>query len=245
MVALDAAILMHPRTWEASGHLESFTDPLVQCIGKCKRRWRADHLEPEEGRASCAAPSAAASWPRRASSTSCSRPSWARCATTPRASSCAPRPRRASSSTSRTSCSSRARSRRSGSRRSARRSATRSRPATSSSARASSSRWRSSSSCRRAEAEEWHQRWMDDRMRWYTDLGIRPDHLQLREHGADELSHYSAGDQRHRVPVPDGLVGARGNRQPDRLRPHASTPSSRARTSSTSTPRPRSATSRT
>ena len=29
-------------------------------------------------------------------------------------------------------------------------------------------------------------------MRWYTDLGIRPDHLQLREHGADELSHYSS-----------------------------------------------------
>jgi glycyl-tRNA synthetase len=42
------------------------------------------------------------------------------------------------------------------------------------------------------EAEEWHRRWMDDRMRWYTDLGIRPDHLQLREHGSDELSHYSA-----------------------------------------------------
>ena len=46
MVALDAAILMHPRTWEASGHVESFTDPLVQCMGKCKKRWRADHLEP-------------------------------------------------------------------------------------------------------------------------------------------------------------------------------------------------------
>ena len=44
MVALDAAILMHPRTWEASGHLEGFTDPLVQCLGKCKRRWREDHL---------------------------------------------------------------------------------------------------------------------------------------------------------------------------------------------------------
>src|SRR5436309_15016807 len=42
MVALDAAILMHPRTWEASGHIESFTDPLVQCTGKCKKRWRAD-----------------------------------------------------------------------------------------------------------------------------------------------------------------------------------------------------------
>ena len=29
-------------------------------------------------------------------------------------------------------------------------------------------------------------------MRWYTELGIRPDHLTLREHGADELSHYSS-----------------------------------------------------
>src|SRR5206468_2156846 len=44
MVALDAAILMAPRTWEASGHVQSFTDPLVQCTGECKKRWRADHL---------------------------------------------------------------------------------------------------------------------------------------------------------------------------------------------------------
>src|SRR3954449_7485661 len=44
MVALDSAILMHPKVWEASGHLEGFTDPLVQCLGECKRRWREDHL---------------------------------------------------------------------------------------------------------------------------------------------------------------------------------------------------------
>jgi glycyl-tRNA synthetase len=53
IVALDAAILMHPRTWEASGHLEGFTDPLVQCLGECKRRWREDHLREaaaEQGR---------------------------------------------------------------------------------------------------------------------------------------------------------------------------------------------------
>ncbi len=42
------------------------------------------------------------------------------------------------------------------------------------------------------EADEWHGRWMDERMRWHTDLGIRPDHLHLREHGPDELSHYSS-----------------------------------------------------
>ena len=129
-------------------------------------------------------------------------------------------------------------SRRSGSRRSARRSATRSRPATSSSARASSSRWRSSSSCRRPRRRSGTSAGWTTRMRWYTDLGIRPDHLQLREHGDDELSHYSAGDQRHRVPVPDGLVGAGGDREPHRLRPASRTPSSRARTSPTSTRRP-------
>src|SRR5215217_5707915 len=44
IVALDSAIIQHPRTWEASGHLAGFNDPLVQCLGKCKRRWRADHL---------------------------------------------------------------------------------------------------------------------------------------------------------------------------------------------------------
>src|SRR5215218_8052257 len=44
VVALDAAILMHPKTWEASGHLAGFSDPLVQCLGKCKKRWREDHL---------------------------------------------------------------------------------------------------------------------------------------------------------------------------------------------------------
>ncbi|MFN8571986.1 MAG: glycine--tRNA ligase [Gemmatimonadaceae bacterium] len=41
---LDAAILMHPRVWEASGHVAGFTDPLVDCRA-CKARFRADKLE--------------------------------------------------------------------------------------------------------------------------------------------------------------------------------------------------------
>ncbi|BED92245.1 MAG: glycine--tRNA ligase [Candidatus Improbicoccus pseudotrichonymphae] len=40
---LDSAILMHPRVWEASGHVESFSDPLIDCK-KCKIRSRADNL---------------------------------------------------------------------------------------------------------------------------------------------------------------------------------------------------------
>jgi glycyl-tRNA synthetase len=43
IVALDSAILQHPKVWEASGHLAGFTDPLVDCR-TCKQRYRADHL---------------------------------------------------------------------------------------------------------------------------------------------------------------------------------------------------------
>ncbi|MCF7827045.1 MAG: glycine--tRNA ligase [Candidatus Marinimicrobia bacterium] len=43
IVGLDAAILMHPKVWEASGHVAGFTDPLVDCK-KCKTRFREDNL---------------------------------------------------------------------------------------------------------------------------------------------------------------------------------------------------------
>jgi glycyl-tRNA synthetase len=44
ILALDSAIIQHPRAWEASGHLAGFTDPLVDCR-TCKLRFRADHIE--------------------------------------------------------------------------------------------------------------------------------------------------------------------------------------------------------
>src|SRR3954453_20590877 len=44
IVALDSAILQHPKVWEASGHLAGFTDPLVDCRA-CGQRFRADHLD--------------------------------------------------------------------------------------------------------------------------------------------------------------------------------------------------------
>ncbi len=43
IVGLDSGILMHPKIWEASGHVAGFSDPLVDCK-KCKTRFRADHL---------------------------------------------------------------------------------------------------------------------------------------------------------------------------------------------------------
>jgi len=53
VVGLDAAILGPPDIWRASGHLATFTDPLVDCRS-CKQRWRADHLEAaEDGKLHC------------------------------------------------------------------------------------------------------------------------------------------------------------------------------------------------
>ncbi|MDA2922355.1 glycine--tRNA ligase [Patescibacteria group bacterium AH-259-L07] len=43
IVGLDSAILMHPRVWEASGHVQSFSDELVECK-RCHKRFRADHI---------------------------------------------------------------------------------------------------------------------------------------------------------------------------------------------------------
>ncbi len=41
------------------------------------------------------------------------------------------------------------------------------------------------------EDEKWHQYWIDERFAWYTDLGINPENLRLYEHPQDKLSHYS------------------------------------------------------
>ena len=44
VVGLDSSIIAHPRTWEASGHVDHFSDPMVDCR-TCKRRFRADQLD--------------------------------------------------------------------------------------------------------------------------------------------------------------------------------------------------------
>jgi glycyl-tRNA synthetase len=53
IVALDSAIILNPRVWEASGHVQGFSDPLVDCR-TCKLRFRADHIaDPEHEEVHC------------------------------------------------------------------------------------------------------------------------------------------------------------------------------------------------
>ena len=47
--------------------------------------------------------------------------------------------------------------------------------------------------CRPDEADEWFRYWIEQRRNWYIDLGMKEENLQFREHDEDELSHYSEG----------------------------------------------------
>jgi len=44
VVGLESSLIMPSEVWAASGHLTNFVDPLRQCLGECKKRWRADHV---------------------------------------------------------------------------------------------------------------------------------------------------------------------------------------------------------
>ncbi len=77
--------------------------------------------------------------------------------------------------------------------------------------------------CRPEEAAEWFEYWVKERHAWYVGLGLDADHLRIRSHGADELSHYSAGtvDVEYRFPWGwDELEGI-ANRADFDLRQHA------------------------
>ena len=60
--------------------------------------------------------------------------------------------------------------------------------------------------CKPGDDEQWYEHWKDQRMKWYTDLGIRPENLRLRDHDADELAHYAKGcvDVEYRFPFGQG-----------------------------------------
>ncbi|MEX0993311.1 MAG: glycine--tRNA ligase [Solirubrobacterales bacterium] len=224
MVALDAAILMHPKTWEASGHLESFTDPLVQCEGKCKKRWRSDHIEPPSGGSGelrCPQCGGALGEARQfnlmfETFMGPVRDDAARIFLRPETAQgifvnfknvmqfARKKPPFGIAQIGKAF----------------RNEIT---PGNFIFRTREFEQMEIEFFVPPDSASEWHQRWMDDRMRWYTDLGIRPDHLRLRAHGADELSHYSAGTSDIEYLFPMGWSELEGiaNRTDFDLKQHA------------------------
>jgi glycyl-tRNA synthetase len=192
MVALDAAILMHPKVWEASGHLEGFTDPLVQCLGECKKRWREDHLREAqpEGGLHCPECGGELSEPRQFNlmfqtymgpvqddaAVIYLRPETAQGIFVNFKNVLQFARKKPPFGIAQVG-------------KAFRNEIT---PGNFIFRTREFEQMEIEYFVPPPEAPDWHMRWMEERMGWYTHLGIRPDHLRLREHGADELSHYSS-----------------------------------------------------
>ncbi len=186
VVGLDASILMHPRTWEASGHTDNFTDTLVDCKN-CKRRFRQDHIGDKcpncgksdftEGRAFNLMLKTTLGAVDDGSGTVYLRPETAQGIFVNFQNVVETTRKRLPFGIAQIG-------------KSFRNEVT---------AGNFTFRMREFEQMevefftRPEEADQWHHQWIEDRHNWYLNLGIRKDKLKLRKHGDDELAHYAAG----------------------------------------------------
>jgi glycyl-tRNA synthetase len=195
IVAIDSAILQHPRVWEASGHLEGFTDPLVDCR-TCKQRFRADHLaELQCGRKPSKHPGETDECDltdardfnlmfettigpvKESGSTAYLRPETAQGIFINFKNVLQFSRRKPPFGIAQIG-------------KSFRNEIT---PGNFIFRTREFEQMEMEFFVPPADAQHWFEHWLGERERWYTELGIRPDHLRLRAHDADELSHYSSG----------------------------------------------------
>jgi glycyl-tRNA synthetase len=195
IVAIDSAILQHPRVWEASGHLEGFTDPLVDCK-TCGKRFRADHLmELECGRKPSKHPGEAEECElteardfnlmfettigpvKESGSVAYLRPETAQGIFINFKNVLQFARKKPPFGIAQVG-------------KSFRNEIT---PGNFIFRTREFEQMEMEFFVPPAEAQHWFEHWLAERELWYTGLGIRPDHLRLRAHDADELSHYSSG----------------------------------------------------
>jgi glycyl-tRNA synthetase len=193
IVALDSAIILNPRVWEASGHVAGFTDPLVDCR-TCKLRFRADQLE----LASCGrkpskrpgeTPDCDLTEPRQfnlmfethvgalqdESSTAYLRPETAQGIFVNFKNVAQLARRKPPFGIAQVG-------------KSFRNEIT---PGNFLFRLREFEQMEMEFFVPPADADAWYRYWIDARRRWYLDLGLRGQNLRIREHGADERSHYS------------------------------------------------------
>jgi glycyl-tRNA synthetase len=194
IVALDSAILQHPKVWEASGHLAGFTDPLVDCR-TCGQRFRADHLADLPcGRKPSKHPGETAECDlteardfnlmfettigpvRESGATAYLRPETAQGIFVNFKNVLQFSRKRPPFGIAQVG-------------KSFRNEIT---PGNFVFRTREFEQMEMEFFVPPAEAQRWFEHWLSERERWYEELGIRPDHLRLRAHEQDELSHYSS-----------------------------------------------------
>ncbi|MBA2725542.1 MAG: glycine--tRNA ligase [Actinobacteria bacterium] len=187
VVGLESSILMSPKVWEASGHVETFTDPLVECTN-CHHRFRADHIDLARACKDCG-----------------NGPAW----TEPRqfnlmfkthmgpvedsSNAAYLRPETAQGMfvdfmTVQTTSRKKIPFGIAQQGKSFRNEIT---PGNFVFRTREFEQMEMEFFVKPGTDDEWQDYWLEQRMSWYTDLGMRPEKIRLREHEADELSHYA------------------------------------------------------
>ncbi|HET6790370.1 MAG TPA: glycine--tRNA ligase [Actinomycetota bacterium] len=218
VVGLDASVIMSPKVWEASGHLEVFTDPLVECLN-CHQRFRADELPEPAACPNCG--QTAFTKPRNfhlmfktnmgpiedAEDTVYLRPETAQGMFVDFATIQQVSRKKVPFGIAQIG-------------RSFRNEIT---PGNFIFRQREFEQMEMEFFVEPGTDEDWHEFWIGERMRWWTDLGLREDHVRIREHDADELSHYSKRtvDIEYRFPFTDwGELEGIANRTDFDLRAH-------------------------
>ena len=195
IVAIDSAILQHPKVWEASGHLAGFTDPLVDCRA-CKQRFRADHLaELQCGRKPSKHPGETDECDltdardfnlmfettigpvKESGATAYLRPETAQGIFINFKNVLSFSRKKPPFGIAQIG-------------KSFRNEIT---PGNFIFRTREFEQMEMEFFVPPADAQDWFEHWLKERELWYVNLGIRPDHLRLRAHDPDELSHYSSG----------------------------------------------------
>ena len=226
MEGLDAAILMHPSTWKASGHTDGFTDALVDCKS-CKKRFRVDHL-PGEGNLrkcpNCKADIDLEANPPRlfnlmlktflgpvedGSAVTYLRPETAQGIFVNFGNIVSSRHRKLPFGVAQIG-------------KSFRNEIT---PGNFTFRTREFEQMEIEYFVRPEEAQAAYKRWVEERFQWYQDLGIKKEMLQLREHPQDELAHYASGctDIEYKFPFGWSELEGIANRGDFDLSQHAKT----------------------
>ena len=216
MVGLDASILMHPDVWRASGHVDSFADPLVECK-ECHRRWREDQLKEPR----CPECGGELTEPRmfnlmfrtflgpveEDASVTYLRPETAQGIFVNFNNVVTATRRKLPFGIAQIG------------------------KAFRNEITTGNFIFRTREFeimeieyfVKPGEDEEWHRRWMDESMRWYTDLGVDKERLRQREHEQDELAHYSKStyDIEYHFPWGWGEINGVANRTDYDLKAHS------------------------
>lgn len=190
VVGIDTAIIAHPQTWVASGHVKSFSDPMIDCK-KCKKRYRADDVpeskkHPKGTCPECGGELTAARQFNLMFQTSVG-------ANLDSASTAYLRPETCQSifTQFKNVCSSSRQKLPFGIAQIGKAFRNEITPRNFTFRSREFEQMEMEFFCRENESEKWFEYWVNERMNWFGGLGIKKQNLRFREHAKDELAHYA------------------------------------------------------